>query len=190
MARAARGGGVVRGGRDAAGRAEKAARRGRRGNDASPRLQLVDLRDDAELARSPLLPGFRHLPYTKWQTWAVDAIDGSSSRRSTRALETNFMDHRGGRGERIMQYLAQSGGFGSARFVRGGINAYAEEADQRCRRTSRATATARRATSIDLGGDVALSDVSPRQTRDDNAQVLRVCSRACLFVCPLVSCTL
>ena len=28
-----------------------------------------------------------------------------------------------------MQYLCQAGGFASARFVRGGINAYAEEAD-------------------------------------------------------------
>ena len=33
-----------------------------------------------------------------------------------------------GRGERIMQYLCQNG-FNSARFVRGGINAYAEEGD-------------------------------------------------------------
>ena len=98
-------------------------------DDASPRLQLVDLRDDAELAQSPLLPGFRHLPYTKWQTWAVDAIDGTLEPPLDPSLETVFMDHRGGRGERIMQYLAQSGGFGSARFVRGGINAYAEEAD-------------------------------------------------------------
>ena len=81
---------------------------------------------DAELA--PLLPGFRHLPYTKWQTWAVDAIDGTLEPPLDPSLETVFMDHRGGRGERIMQYFAQNG-FSKARWVRGGINAYSEEAD-------------------------------------------------------------
>jgi len=93
-----------------------------------PTLQLVDLRDNEELARAPLLAGFRHLPYTKWQTWAEQAIEGELEPALDRCVETVFMDHRGGRGERIMQYLAQQG-FGSARFVRGGINAYAEEAD-------------------------------------------------------------
>jgi len=38
------------------------------------------------------------------------------------------MDHRGGRGERIAQYLAQTG-LPLARYVTGGINSYAEEAD-------------------------------------------------------------
>jgi len=93
-----------------------------------PTLQLIDLRDDEEIAQAPLLPGFRHLPYLKWQTWAVEAIEGTLSPPLDPALETVFMDHRGGRGERLMQYLSQNG-FGSARFVHGGINAYAEEAD-------------------------------------------------------------
>jgi len=93
-----------------------------------PTLQLVDLRGEDELESAPLLPGFRHLPYTSWQTWAVEAVEGSLSPPLDPSLETVFMDHRGGRGERIMQFLAQQG-FGSARFVRGGINSYAEEAD-------------------------------------------------------------
>lgn len=93
-----------------------------------PTLQLIDLRDDEELARAPLLPGFRNLPYKEWQTWAPAAIEGTLEPPLDCALETVFMDHRGGRGERIMQYLCQQG-FTSARFVRGGINSYAEEAD-------------------------------------------------------------
>ncbi len=93
-----------------------------------PRLQLIDLRDDDELERAPLLPGFRHLPYSAWQTWAEEAIDGSLEPGFDRELELVFMDHRGGRGERMMQYFAQSG-WSLARHVKGGINAYAEEAD-------------------------------------------------------------
>ena len=93
-----------------------------------PTLQLVDLRDAYELENAPLLPGFRHLPYREWQTWAVQAIEGSLEPALDQSIETVFMDHRGGRGERIMQYLCQNG-FGKARFVRGGINSYAEEAD-------------------------------------------------------------
>jgi rhodanese-related sulfurtransferase len=89
-------------------------------------LQLVDLRGEEELKEAPLLPGFRHLPYTQWQTWAPDAIDGALEPPLRSEAEVVFMDHRGGRGERMMQYLAQNG-FTSARFVRGGINAYAEE---------------------------------------------------------------
>ena len=93
-----------------------------------PTLQLVDLRDDEELERAPLLSGFRHLPYRQWQTWAVEAVEGTLEPPLDPACEIVFMDHRGGRGERIMQYLAQQG-YSKARFVRGGINAYAEEAD-------------------------------------------------------------
>jgi rhodanese-related sulfurtransferase len=95
-----------------------------------PTLQLIDLRDDEELAQAPLLPGFRNLQYKDWQTWAAEAIEGKLEPPLDKALETVFMDHRGGRGERMMQYLCQNG-FTSARFVRGGINAYAEEADPR-----------------------------------------------------------
>jgi len=93
-----------------------------------PTLQLIDLRDDEELAQAPLLPGFRSMQYKDWQTWAPEAIDGKVEPPLDCELETVFMDHRGGRGERIMQYLCQNG-FNKARFVRGGINAYAEEAD-------------------------------------------------------------
>lgn len=93
-----------------------------------PTLQLVDLRDDEELANAPLLPGFRHLPYNEWQTWAPAALAGTLEPPLSRDVELVFMDHRGGRGERLMQYHAQNG-FSQARFVRGGINAYAEEAD-------------------------------------------------------------
>ena len=93
-----------------------------------PELQLIDLRGDEELEQAGLLPGFRHLPYIKWQTWADEAIEGTLDPPIKREVESVFLDHRGGRGERIMQYFAQHG-FSKARWVRGGINAYSEEAD-------------------------------------------------------------
>ena len=91
-------------------------------------IQLIDLRGDEELEQAPLLPGFRHLPYVKWQTWAEDALEGKLEPPIRRDVESVFLDHRGGRGERIMQYFAQNG-FSKARWVRGGINSYSEEAD-------------------------------------------------------------
>jgi len=103
----------------------------------TPSLQLIDLRDDEERAQAKVLvPGkseeapFRHLPYNKWQEWAEEAIEDTLQPPIARDREVVFMDHRGGRGERLMQYLAQQG-FVRARFLRGGINSYAEEADPR-----------------------------------------------------------
>lgn len=93
----------------------------------APSLQLLDIRGEEELQKAPLLhPASRHLPYEKWQAWAEQAFEGQLG--LSRDVELVFMDHRGGRGERLMQYFAQSG-FPRARFVRGGVNAYAEEAD-------------------------------------------------------------
>ena len=71
---------------------------------------------------------FRHLPYNQWMTWADDAIAGKLEPPLPRSAEIVFMDHRGGRAERLMQYFAQQG-FVGARWLRGGINSYAEEAD-------------------------------------------------------------
>lgn len=98
-------------------------------NDAAePRLILVDLRDDEERKKAMLDAPFLHLPYKEWMTWAEEAIAGTLAPPLPRESEIVFMDHRGGRGERIMQYLSQNG-FVNTRFLRGGINAYAEEAD-------------------------------------------------------------
>lgn len=95
----------------------------------SPSLQLIDLRDDEERQQA-MIPDapFRHLPYYEWQTWLEAAIAGTLEPPIERDVEALVMDHRGGRGERIMQFLAQHG-YVRARFLRGGINAYAEEAD-------------------------------------------------------------
>jgi len=103
----------------------------------APLLQLIDLRDAEERAQAKVLrPGqdeeapFRHLPYNSWMTWAEAAVDGTLDPPIARESEVLFMDHRGGRGERLMQYLAQQG-YSRSRFLRGGINSYAEEADPR-----------------------------------------------------------
>jgi len=96
----------------------------------APSLQLIDLRDDEERTKA-MIPNapFRHLPYLKWQTWAEQAIAGTLEPPIDKGVEVLFMDHRGGRAERIMQYLAQAGGFVKGRYLHGGINSYAEEAD-------------------------------------------------------------
>jgi len=92
------------------------------------RLLLVDLRDDAEREQAMIQAPFRHLPYNQWMSWADDAIAGTLEPPLPHSAEIVFMDHRGGRAERLMQYFAQQG-FVGARWLRGGINAYAEEAD-------------------------------------------------------------
>ena len=97
----------------------------RLGGPATP--TIVDVRGPEELDRAPLLAGAFHHAYNDWQEWAPRAIDGDLAGLHKDA-ETVIMDHRGGRAERIAQYLAQNG-FGRARYLRGGINAYAEEAD-------------------------------------------------------------
>jgi rhodanese-related sulfurtransferase len=94
----------------------------------SPSIQLVDIRDDAERAQAMIKAPFRHLPYNEWQTWAEAAIAGTLEPPISKDIECLFMDHRGGRGERIAAFLAQQG-YVRARFLRGGINSYAEEAD-------------------------------------------------------------
>lgn len=110
--------------------AELAKRLGE-GEGDEPTLQLIDIRDDEEREKAtvPDAP-FRHLPYNEWQTWAEDAIAGTLEPPLRADVELLFMDHRGGRGERMAQYLSQNG-FTKSRFLRGGINAYAEEADPR-----------------------------------------------------------
>ena len=101
------------------------------GEGDEPTLQLIDLRDDEEVEQAvvPDAP-FRRLPYNKWQTWAEEAIAGTLEPPLCADVELLFMDHRGGRGERMAQYFSQNG-FTKSRFLRGGINAYAEEADPR-----------------------------------------------------------
>jgi len=94
-------------------------------------LQLVDLRDEEE-RRKAMLPAdgaeAEWLPYKEWMAWAAEAVEGRGP--LSRGRETVFFDHRGGRAERIAQYLGQNG-FTRARFLEGGINAYAEQADAR-----------------------------------------------------------
>ena len=95
----------------------------------SPSLQLIDLRDDEERSQA-MIPDapFRHLTYNLWQTWAEEALEGTLDPPLDSERELLFMDHRGGRGERMMQYFMQNG-YTKSRFLRGGINAYSEEAD-------------------------------------------------------------
>jgi rhodanese-related sulfurtransferase len=94
-----------------------------------PVLQLIDIRDDEE-RKQAMIPDapFRHLPYNDWQEWLEAAIENTLEPPISRDKEVVLMDHRGGRGERIMQFLSQNG-YVKARFLTGGINAYAEEAD-------------------------------------------------------------
>ena len=69
-----------------------------------PSLQLIDLRDDEEREQAMIADApFRHLPYREWQTWAEQAIDGTLDPPIRKDVELVLMDHRGGRGERIMQ---------------------------------------------------------------------------------------
>ena len=99
--------------------------------EQGPPLQLIDIREKDELAQSPLLPGFIHLPYEQWQEWLPRLLEGELEAEAgvvQPGEETLFVDHRGGRAERIAQYALQNGA-PRARWLRGGINAYAEEAD-------------------------------------------------------------
>jgi len=95
------------------------------------RIQLIDIRDDEELAQARI-PGnaFRELSYNSWPEWMPLLLEGTlpEGPQFDPTVETVVMDHRGGRGERIAQYLSQNS-FLKARFVRGGIDAYAVEAD-------------------------------------------------------------
>jgi len=96
------------------------------GDDAS--LVLLDVRDDEEMKQAKIPDGtFLHHPYNDWQRWGPLAIAGELEGVDAKK-ELVLIDHRGGRGERLMQYLAQNG-LPHTRYVRGGINAYAEEAD-------------------------------------------------------------
>jgi len=110
--------------------AELAERLGE-GDGDKPALQLIDIREEEELEKATVSDApFRHLPYNKWQTWAEEAIAGTLEPPIRADAELLFMDHRGGRGERMAQYFMQNG-FTKSRYLRGGINAYAEEADPR-----------------------------------------------------------
>jgi len=92
-----------------------------------PALVLLDVRDDEELERARISEGvWRHHPYNDWQRWAPMAISGELGIDAQKELV--LMDHRGGRAERLMQYLAQNG-LPNTRYLRGGINSYSEEAD-------------------------------------------------------------
>lgn len=96
------------------------------GDDA--RLTVVDVRDDEEMAQARIPDGvFLHHPYNDWQRWGPLAIAGELP-GVDKEKEVVLVDHRGGRGERLMQYLAQNG-LPNTRYLRGGINAYSEEAD-------------------------------------------------------------
>merc|ERR1712228_150983 len=91
-------------------------------------LLLVDIRSHEELLRAAPIgdSDTLHLPYSEWVEWGPRVLAGELPLQPE--LETVFYCHRGGRGERIAQYLLQNG-LVQARFLRGGINGYAEEAD-------------------------------------------------------------
>ena len=77
------------------------------GDDAT--LTLIDVRDDEEMAQARIPDGvFLHHPYKDWQRWGPMAIAGELP-GVDKDKELVLMDHRGGRGERLMQYLAQNG---------------------------------------------------------------------------------
>jgi len=91
-------------------------------------LQVLDIRDAEELEKAPIIQGTNalHLPYEQWQEWAPKILEGEIDLLPN--VETIFIDHRGGRGERMAQYFMQNN-FPLARYLAGGINGYAEEAD-------------------------------------------------------------
>lgn len=91
-------------------------------------LVIVDARDHEELERA-VIPGITalHLPYSEWVEWAPRVISGELQ-QLTPEKEVVFVCHRGGRAERLAQYLAQQG-FAQTRYLEGGINGYAEQAD-------------------------------------------------------------
>lgn len=90
--------------------------------DLDPQLQLIDVREPAEVAIASLA-GFAILPLSQFETWA-----GTIKERFNPAAETLVLCHHGVRSGQMCQWLRQNG-FSNVKNITGGIDAYAAIVD-------------------------------------------------------------
>jgi rhodanese-related sulfurtransferase len=92
--------------------------------DQPPALQLIDVREPAEVAWVSL-PGFALRPLSQFDQWA-----GAIATEFDPHRETWVLCHHGVRSYQMCAWL-QSQGFTNVKNIRGGIHAYACEVDDR-----------------------------------------------------------
>lgn len=90
--------------------------------DPEPELQLIDVREPAEVAIAAI-EGFQILPLSQFDSWG-----STIKERFNPEAETLVLCHHGVRSARMCQWLLQNG-FSDVKNITGGIDAYSAIVD-------------------------------------------------------------